>query len=191
MNLVLIKLKQYPLAVVSAVLLLVCVSVLFLRATVVAELAVQEADLRTRIRTVENNALNSKGLEQQLADLEAHVESIEARLFDRSERAINTNFFYSFEDKANILISSVSQLSVEDPALSKDGPNELKLHSAILYDITVTGAFKEILGFIHEMYRVAPLIRVSDFQVNNVDGKDAGRAGLVANLRVAVLARKN
>ena len=191
MNLVLIKLKQYPLAVVSAVLLLVCVSVLFLRATVVAELAVQEADLGTRIRTVENNALNSKGLEQQLADLEAHVESIEARLFDRSERAINTNFFYSFEDKANILISSVSQLSVEDPALSKDGPNELKLHSAILYDITVTGAFKEILGFIHEMYRVAPLIRVSDFQVNNVDGKDAGRAGLVANLRVAVLARKN
>jgi hypothetical protein len=191
MNLILDKLKQYPLAVASGVLLVLFVGVLFLRGDVVAELSAQEAELVARIRTIDGNIKNSKDLEQEVEALEAHVVSIDERLFNRQERAINTNFFYSFEDKIDILISSVSQLAVEDPALSKDGPNELKLHSAILYDITVKGTFKEILGFIYEIHRVDPLIRVSDFQIDSTGSKDAKRGDLVAKLRVLVLARQN
>ena len=191
MKLTLNKLKQYPFAVVCCVLLLICMSVLLLRGGFLSELTEREAELSARMRTVDGNAKNSKDLEQQVEVLEAHVEAIDARLFDSRERAINTNFFYSFEDRVNVLITSVTQLSGQDPALSKGGPNALKLHSSILYDIILKGSFKEILGFIYEMYRVDPLIRVSDFQVHQADGTDAAVAGLVAKLRVVVLARKN
>jgi hypothetical protein len=190
-NLILDKLKQYPFAVVCGGLLLVCMSVLLLRGGLLSELTEREAELSARIRTVDGNAKNSKGLEQQVEALEAYVEAIDTRLFDSRQRAINTNFFYSFEDRVNVLISSVSQLSAQAPALSKGGPNALKLHASILYEITLKGTFKEILGFIYEMYRVDPLIRVSDFEVHQADSTDAAVAALVAKLRVVVLARKN
>lgn len=191
MNLILDKLKQYPLAVVCGVGFLVSVCVLFFRSSVLAELSAKEAELDSRIRVMDQNAKASKDLDQQLAILQEHVASIDERLFERSERAINTNFFYAFEGQIDVVISSVSQLTTEDPALVKGGPNELKLHSAILYDLIVKGTFQDILGFIYELYRVEPLIRVTDIKMDKVDGTDAELAGLVANMRVAVLSRKD
>jgi hypothetical protein len=185
------KLKQYPLAAASGVLFIGCLLVLFLRVDLVSNLAEQESELESRIRVINQNVRNSQELEPQLEALLADVASMDERLFRRSERAINTNFFYSFENTVDIVISSVSQLAVEDPASTKGGPHELKLHSAILYDISLQGAFEKILEFIYELYRVDSLIRVSHFSVDKAQGKDAESSDLIANFRVAVLARKD
>jgi hypothetical protein len=185
------KLKQYPVAVIGAVVLILCVGVMFLRDGLVAELSAQEAELITHLRTINENAKNSKNLEQDVEALEGYVASINERLFSRDERSINTNFFYSFEDALDIQISDVSQLPLEDPALVKGGPNELTRYSAISYDIRVIGTFQEIIGFLYEIHRVDSLMRVADFKVGMATSKAAASGALTAMLRVVVLSEKD
>ena len=187
MSLIIDKLKQYPVAVIGAVVLILCVGVAFLRSGVVAELSAQETELVARIQIVNENVKNSKNLEQDVEVLAAQVVLINERLFSRSERSINTDFFYSFEDRLDIQISAVNQLTSEDPALMKGGAKELTLYSGIIYDITVGGTFQEILGFLYEIQRVDSLMRVADFQVDIASGTGATPGALLAKLRVVVL----
>ena len=127
MNVIIDKLRDYPIAVVGALVFIVCVAVVFVRGDVVPELSVQETELIARLRTINDNVIDSKDLEQDAESLLSYVASIDERLFNRNERSINTAFFYSYEDKLDIIISNVSQLTDEDPALIKGGPNELSL----------------------------------------------------------------
>jgi hypothetical protein len=184
-------LKRYPLAVGCGLVLVVCGILIVLRGNTVTELLGREAELTARLHTIEENAKNSKELAADLKKLEEQVAMINGRLFDREARAINTNFFYSLEDEAEVVVSVVSQLVTEDPALSSGGPNELKLHSAVAYDIDVQGSFSGILKFLYELHQVDAFIRVSDFQINGSQGRGARADGLAAKLRVLVLAKKN
>ena len=59
-----------------------------------------------------------------------------------------------------------------------------------MYEITVQGMFNEVLALIYQLYRVDPLIRVSDFEIEKIDGIDAQAVGVEARLRVVVLASK-
>lgn len=190
-NEILNRLKRYPLAVICALVLFICIILIVLRGSVVAELSMREADLNARIHTIEENAKSSTGLEADVEELDARVVAINERLFVRDERAINTNFFYSLEDEVDVVISGVSQLSAEDPGLSKGGPNELKLHSAIVYEISVKGSFRDLLKFLFHMHQVDPLIRVSEFEINSSRGGGTSSGDLDAKLRVLVLSEKN
>lgn len=183
------SLKRYPFALFCFVLLIALIVMAFLRADVVDNLSAREAELTSRIRVIEENARRAADLEEETGALEEKIEALRQRLFVREERAINTNFFYTLEDAVDIVISNVVQTPNEDPALAAGGPNPLKLHSTIVYDLTITGRFREILKFLHKLDQVDPLIRVSDFQLNEAGGRDA--AGLLsARLRVIVLARR-
>lgn len=188
MNLIIERLRQYPVAVLGAVVLLIFAGITFLRGDVVNELSAKETELVARIRTINDNVKNSKNLEQDVESLQGYVAVIDERLFSRDERSINTNFFYSFEDKLDILISDVSQLSTEDPALAKGGPNELSLYSAIVYEVTVSGTFQEIIGFMYEIQKVDTLMRIANFQVDVGKGKGGEPGALLGKLSVVVLA---
>jgi hypothetical protein len=190
-SLIIDKLKQYPVAVVGAIVMLLCLGVLFFRGDLVAELTVQEAELIARIGTINDNVKNSKNLEQDVEALEGYVASIDERLFRRDERSINTNFFYSFEDTLDIYVADVNQLMIQDPSLVKGGPNELTRYSAIVYHISVRGTFQQILDCIYEIHKADPLMRVADFKVDLVTGPGAAAGALFAKLRIVVLAEKN
>ena len=182
-------LRRYPLAMVCFLVLAALIVTAFIRSDLVDNLSAREAELTSRIRVIEENARRSAGLEEETLKLEEKVEALKQRLFVREERAINTNFFYTLEDAVDIVVSNVTQGPNEDPALAAGGPNELKLHSTIVYDVTIVGEFREILKFLYELDRVDPLIRVSDFQLNEAGGQDtSGR--LSARLRVLVLAKR-
>lgn len=183
-------LKHYPLAVICFIVVAVCGVVIFLRSSSLSDLSAEEADLNSRIRTIDQNVKNSKDLEQQLEEVKLLVEQVEARLFNREQRAVNINFFYDLEDRLPVRIANISQIPSEDPAYTKGGPHELKLHSTIAYSISLNGQFDEILSFLYELYRVDPLIRVADFQMAAANRK-AKEGGLEARLRVIVLAEKN
>jgi len=191
MSVVIDKLKQYPVAVIGAVVLLLCAGVAFLRGGLVAELSAQEVELIARIRTINENVKDSKDLEQDVEALEGYVTAINERLFSRDERSINTNFFYSFEDTLDILIEDVNQLADEDPALTKGAPNELTLYSAITYDVSVRGTFQEILGLLYEIHKVDSLMRIASFQVNVASGEGETSGALFAKLRIVVLAQND
>ncbi|MEO0510850.1 MAG: hypothetical protein AAF065_13440 [Verrucomicrobiota bacterium] len=185
------RLKQYPLAVICSVLLIVFVVLIFLRSGVAAQLSIQESDLNSRLRTIDQNKKNSTNLEQDLEDLEILVEQIDARLFNRDERAINTNFFYAVEDRVDVVISSMNQLAQRDAIYEEGGPRALKLHSTLVFDMSMRGNFENILRFFYELHRVDPLIRIAEFQVSGRGGAAASPDTLNAQLRVLVFAEKD
>ncbi len=191
MNVIIDKLRDYPIAVVGALVFIVCVAVVFVRGDVVPELSVQETELIARLRTINDNVIDSKDLEQDAESLLSYVASIDERLFNRNERSINTAFFYSYEDKLDIIISNVSQLTDEDPALIEGGPNELSLHSGIVYEIRVDGTFQEILEFMYEIQQADALMRIANFEVYASTAVGAAPGTLSAKLHVVVLAEKN
>jgi hypothetical protein len=190
MSLVIDKLRQYPVAVIGAIVLMLCVGVGFLRGGLVAELSTQETELIARIQTINANVKNSKNLEQDVEALDGYVASINERLFRRDERSVNTDFFYSFEDTLDIHISGVNQSTVESPVLTKGGPNELTLYSAITYDIGVGGTFQDILGFLYEIHEVDSLMRVTGFELSAGAAPADAPEALSAKLRIVVLAEK-
>jgi len=191
MNLIIDKLRDYPIAVIGALVFVGCVAVVFVRGDVVADLSVQETELIARIQTINKNVIASKNLEQDVESLLGYVATIDARLFNRNERSINTAFFYSFENKLDIIISNVSQLTDEDPALIEGGPNELSLHSGIVYEVRVDGTFQEILGFMYEIQKADALMRITNFEVYVSTAQGAAPGTLSAKLRIVVLAEKN
>lgn len=182
-------LKQYPIAVICAVLLVAFGVVIFLRGGVTSDLSVKESDLNSRIRTIEENIKNANNLGQDTEDLLAIVEKMNSLLFDRYERAINISFFYEFEDKAGVVISDITQLPQEDPIYADGGARKLSLHSTLVYNINLSGSFENVLKFLYEVERVDPLIRVADFQISR-EGNELGGASVDARLRLIVMAKK-
>ena len=191
MNLIIDKLKDYPIAVIGALVFVGCVAVVFVRGDVVADLSAQETELIARIETINKNVIASNNLEQDVESLLGYAATIDERLFNRNERSINTAFFYSFENKLDIIISNVSQLTDEDPALIKGGPNELSLHSGIVYEIRVDGTFQQILEFMYEIQKAEALMRITNFEVYVSTAQGAAPGTLSAKLHVVVLAEKN
>ena len=191
MNLIIDKLRDYPIAVIGALVFVGCVAVVFVRGDVVADLSAQETELIARIETINKNVIASNNLEQDVESLLGYVATIDERLFNRNERSINTAFFYSFENKLDIIISNVSQLTDEDPALIKGGPNELSLHSGIVYEIRVDGTFQRILEFMYEIQKAEALMRIANFEVYVSTAQGAASGTLSAKLHVVVLAEKN
>lgn len=188
MNLSIEKFKQNPLLAAGLAVILFCVGFIWLRANQMNRLTVREDELINQLETIRENIKHSKNIEQDIQDLEAQVAAIKERLFVKEERAINVNFFYKFEEKLNILISEVEQLDEENLRFVKNGPDELKLYSAIPYSITLDGTFQEILKFLYEIYQLEAIMRVTDFQVDAISKGDGLSRNLVATLRVAVLA---
>ena len=191
MNLIIDKLKEYPVAVISALVFIGCAVVVFMRGDLVAELSLRETELIAQIRTINDNVIDSRNLEQDVESLQGYVAAIDERLFNRNERSINTNFFYSFEDKLDIIIADVSQLRIEEPTLIKGGPNELSLYSGIVYEIRVGGTFQEILGFMYEIQQVDALMRIANFEVYAATAQRAAPEALLAKLHVVVLAEQD
>lgn len=190
MNLILDKIKQYPPAAISLIVFVFLGVILIMRGGVVDALTVREAELIKRIQTINTNIKNSTNLEQDMQVLQRDFDAIREHVFNRNERAANTDFFYSFEDRLDVLITEVTQLTTKDPALVKGGPNELKQYSAIIYDIKVTGTFRKILEFLHTIYQADAFIRVAGFQIDVSRGQELDVKNLTGRLRVIVLAEK-
>lgn len=184
------KIKQYPVAVVSGTILLLFTVVFIIRGGVISELTVQESDLNARLRIIEENIKNAKNLKEDTEAATAMVDQIEKLLFNRYERAININFFYGIEDDAGVVISNIAQLPDPDSIYTDKGPRKLEHYSTTVYNISVNGTFSNILRFLYELDRVDPIIRVADFNVSR-EKEDFGGASVDARLRVLVLAKKD
>jgi len=183
------RLKRYPVAVVSGLVVLVCLVAFFLRGGILNELNMREDELNSRLRVIEKNVKNSKGIEEDVEVVRAQVEEVDSRLFNREERAINTDFFYDFEDRVDVLVSSVMQLPGEDPALGKGGPKALSEHASLVYTVEVSGSFANLLKLLYEFHAAEPFIRVADFEIGR--GSRTATNDLRAILRVLVLAEND
>ncbi|MFU8847846.1 MAG: hypothetical protein ACNA77_03915 [Opitutales bacterium] len=184
------KIKQYPVALACGVILALFVVIFFARSSVVSELTLQETELNSRLRAIEENIKNSKNLKEDKEKLDVMVDQITGLLFNRFERAININFFYGLEDDSGVVISNIAQLPNPDGIYADKGARELKLYSTLVYNINMKGSFSNILQFLYELDRVDPIMRVADFYVTREE-EGLGGASVDARLRLLVLAKKN
>ena len=184
------RLKKSPSLIVGIVALIVCGGVGLLRAGQLNRLSDLEAELNAKLDKIRLNIKHSENIEQDTRELKRFVNLIEERLFVGEERSTNINFFYSFEDKLDIVISEVSQVTGNNSKFSKGGPNELTLYAVVDYSITLRGTFKEILRFLYEIDRIDSIVRVTDFQIDTAVGREDGPGKLLAKVRIAVLSTK-
>lgn len=188
MNSVIAQLKQHQLAIIGVIVALISTGLFMARSGLIDELTLKEAELNSRLRIINQNVKNSKNISDDVATLAGYVTEIEAHLFASDERSVNVDFFYSFEDRLDVHVSDVNQLKISGSGLGKDGPNELKIYSAINYDINVTADFQDIVEFLYEIHAADALMRVAGFQI---DQAKHSVEKLSANIRVVVLAEKN
>lgn len=178
-------LKTYPFAIICGILFLGCLVVIVLRGDVVGELERKEIELNRRMRVIEKNEANARNLGEHVGEMEGLVDSVRERLFRRRERSINTSFFYSLEEGADIRVGQVNQLPKRAPVHASDGPRELQLYEAIEYEVTFRGTFKEVLRFLAKLHSVDAWLRVSNVQLSS--GGGVGPGDLSARVRLIVL----
>lgn len=183
------KLKQYPVASICTVLLVIFLVINFLRGGILDELSAKEVELEARIRVINSNIKNSDKIGEDAEVLNAIVEKINSLLFIPDERAVNVSFFYEFEEKAGVRIADINQQVQPDPIYGDKGPRKLNLHSTLVYEVTLQGSFKNTLRLLHELNRVDPLIRVADFQISRAASEASGD-NVDTQLRVLVMAKK-
>lgn len=183
-------LKKYPIAAISAAILIIMLAVLFLRGGIVPELQQVESDLTAKVRIMDKNALHAQGLEADLKVLNERVQEIPKFLFVPSERALNTNYFYALEDQVDVLITDVKQVSNSDPVLSAKGPHELKLYSVLVYEVNFKLTFYNFLKLLHAIHTTDRLMKVTAFQLTESKAIGAQNDTLAARVRIVVLAQK-
>ena len=184
------NLKKNPSILFGIVALLVLGAVGILRANQLDELSNLEAELEAKLDRMSLNIKHSDNIEQETQRLRELVGAVDEGLFVANERSINIDFFYSLEDKLNMVISEVDQLTKQNIRYSKDGPDDLKRYSVIDYEMTVKGSFLEILQFMYEVHQITPVMRVLDFQIDPSTDIEETPGLLSAKIRIAVLARK-
>ncbi len=190
MSQVIENLKRNPSLLVGIVILIVCGGIGALRANQLLKLSDQEAELSAKLDKIKLNIKHSANIEKDIQKLNELVGTIDKRLFVGEERSTNIDFFYSFEEQLDIIISEVKQLEASSVRFSKNGPDELKLYSVVDYDVTVSGSFHEILRFLYEVHRIESIMRVSNFQIDVTGDRSDESGKLLAKVRVSVLATK-
>lgn len=181
------KLKTYPLAISCFFLILVIIAVIFSRRSLSDELSLKEADLASQLRAIEENNKNSEGLKADLEALKTLNETVKSRLLVRDQRAVNINFFYNLEDQYDVSYSSIQQAPDADPLYAKGGARALNLHSTVVFNLSLTGSFKEVLRFMHGLDETERLIRVVSYGLSDA-GDVASLDNVSASMRIIVLA---
>ena len=176
-------LKRYPLACLCGVGVLVAAAIIFLRAGLVDGLQLQEDELKARLEVIKNNQRFAIGLEADLGELEEQTALLADRVFDRNDLVKNSKFFYSFANAEDfdVSVDLVTQRQDVPELFRLNGPKELKLHSAISYDLAVEGKFHDIVNFLQELDQSGAILRVSSFDVSHADD---GQRGIDADLRM-------
>ncbi len=182
---VLEKLKGRIPAVVCAILAVVAFVYTYARGAMEATLVESETALTSEINQIDANTRAAAELANQLETLNQSVESIEARLFQASARAINTNFFYQMEELADIRVAQVRQGSVIAP----EGNRE---YAAIEYTLVAEGTFTDLVQFLYNLRTVNAFIEIRTFDIRGASGGGATRdaANLTLSCTIRVLAQK-
>jgi len=183
---VLDRLKKYPLAIACFVIFVAGGLALLFRGDRITELSEEEETLNDRVRVLERNANNSTELQRQLEAAENAVAAMRSRLFNRSERAANANFFYDMEDPFGVRITEINQRAGDYPFYAKGGIYEFKLNSTMVYNISLVGEFTNILLFIREFRQVEPFMRVADLRLES-GNENVGAGALRCQLSVVVM----
>lgn len=160
-ELLLAKIKQYPLAVASVGITLVLILVIYMRS---GSLPAQEAELEQLEMTwdvIQGNDLRAVDLQVHLDNINSASEEIETRLMDPEDKAINYQYIFQLEPKCGVRLDNLQQ---KDPTDNDEGDH----YTAVNFDISASGTYKQILNFVYELQNGKYFTRIDSFNFNAV-----------------------
>lgn len=190
-QIILAKLKQYPIAVVSGILAIAFLAGMYFRGGAVPEMQAELDELTSQVNIIRRNTDNAVGLEADLERMRELVASVEDRLMVREQRAINVQYFYAFENEEDIInIISVNQVA-PNPAgpRGQAGGSPLDNYDVIQFSAQAEGTFDEVLRLFHRLRNGEKIIRIRDFGLSPKGG-GVTTEDLIVNFTLDVLGKK-
>ncbi|MDX2109812.1 MAG: hypothetical protein SFY80_06165 [Verrucomicrobiota bacterium] len=184
-NIIVAKLKQFPIAVIAALLTIIFSVVIYLRLDTPTELEKIFSTRDNVLKTMENNAKQAIDLTEHLKKLESQSTIVNTFLMDKKAKAANYSSFYELEKASGV---SIVKIDPEDNTPKSDGIERptLTLFEPIIWQIDVVGSYQQILSFFYQLQTVKYFIRVNQFDIG--PSTDTTKAGSIkASIRLEVL----
>lgn len=153
------KLKQYPLAVGCALVILVMAVLTFLRGDRIVELEKEAQALQEKVDIINRNRENAVNLQANLDQLQALADNIDSRVIDPEANTDNYRYFLSMSEKA--------QVNLVDPSTGKvtEGAG-MKVYSLVQYPLSVSGQFENVLKFIYYLRTGDHIVRIDSMSLS-------------------------
>jgi hypothetical protein len=170
-------LKKHPIGVGCGLVSIVCAVLLYSRsgniATTQAELEASSAEAAKMIA----NVRNSKGLAEQVAEIQALSKEMEGRLMKAGQLAINLQYFYKLETENDV------KLEVR-PGIF---PRNIKTaYAGVPFNVSVQGTFTHVMNFLNRLQNGRHFCHISNASFTKPGG-DASGGEIILALNLELL----
>ncbi|MDQ8201660.1 hypothetical protein [Pelagicoccus sp. SDUM812003] len=183
--------KNYVIAISGAVVVL-CSVVFFIRDDQIRRRSADYDDLDIRRTRILKNMKYGVGLKDDLEEVKSMMKEAESRLFLPDDLAGNQRYFYQIERASGVTISNLQQIIKPIPTGKNSKQERKKAMKAtfkpILYDMSVTGTYMDVLGFLREIEGGRAFATIDSFAMSG--GKGEADSSVTMRLTVEVLGRK-
>lgn len=164
------KLRLYPIAVGAGLLALALAGFAYFRMDAVPTLSKEEAELTSQVQTMDRNVTQAVDLSEQLDELKAAIATVNERLVEREQRAINYQYLYDLEQGSGVRISGLAQNEVVTDARQRAGKPSPKEFVGVPFNVTVQGTFGAVMEFLHRLETGRRFARIDTFSVTTAPG---------------------
>jgi len=174
------QLKQYPVATLSGIVLLVLLGILGLRTSFAPDYQTQLEEAEERLQTIEANEDAARGLDQDIAEMREKIAFVEERLIDPQQPTPNKQYLLSMAQDYNV--------AMPDPRRGADPPRGKRdQYSILVYNVSLSGDFNQLLTFIKAASEGYHICNITEMSLSPAAGEGIDFAN--ANLRLEFLAQ--
>lgn len=161
---------QYPIPFVCGLLCFFLGVLIVMRGPKVEEYEQQLAEMERRWQAMQMNLDRSKGIEEDIEQIERAHEEVKARLLEPDEVAVNSEFFYDLEEATGISLTQFSQGSASNGSRLPLAIDKLDHFRVVPFDLSVTGTLPEMLELLSRLDRSRYIIRMEKLDLNLPSG---------------------
>jgi len=149
----LVLVKKHPIGIGCLLISIVCGGLLYMRSgNIAASMQELEASSAQAAKMI-NNVRNSKGLPEQVAEIQAQTKELEGRLMKAGQLAVNLQYFYKLETENEVKLVDVRQNTF---------PRGLKtMYGGVPFSVTVQGSFTHVTNFINRLQNGRHFCRIN------------------------------
>ncbi|WP_309385536.1 hypothetical protein [Cerasicoccus frondis] len=180
---ILTKLKQYPLAAICVLIVIVMLALTYLRSSNLPNLNAEYDTLQEEADIISRNSSNAVDLAANLDELNKLVANVDSRLIDADSITANYRYFLAMGERSKIRYAN------DPPAASYSAPASLKTYaSAEFTSVSIQGSYENVLNYLYELRTGDYLMRVNSLSIS--PKPSSGKYEVVASLNISGLAKR-
>jgi len=188
LELILSRLRQYPVATGASLLALILAVTAYLRMDAVPQLMRSEGDLSTEVATMDRNVTQAVSLPEHAERIRSAVVAINERLMEQDQKAINYQYLYDLERESRVRITGMAQNDVITDARQRAGRPNPSLFIGVPFNVTVQGPFGAVMEFLHRLETGRRFARIDVFSLASAPGDTPDNVALT--LQFEILGKK-